>query len=185
MSAGDPRADVKFCPRCGSDRFERKVPPRDDKERQTCVACGYVHYVGPALAAGLIVHDGARLCLVRRALEPGRGKWTFPGGFVDLDEDPAAAAVREAVEETGCRAEVDGLVGVYRSQGPRNRRVVIVVFAGRYAEDVPGQSEEVLEVRWFDRDALPWDDFAFDSTSEALRAFLPNLEDDSAKPNRP
>jgi ADP-ribose pyrophosphatase YjhB (NUDIX family) len=163
---------IRYCPQCGASDLEVKVPRRDDKERQVCAACGYVHYVGPALAAGLVVHDRGRVLLVRRAHEPGLGKWTFPGGFVDLDEEPAAAALRETVEEASCKAEVERLVGVYRSEGPRGKQVVIVVYAGRYVGPAAGGSEEVREVRWFDLDDIPWDGFAFPSTAAALRVFL-------------
>ena len=75
---------IRFCPMCGAGGLEWKVPRRDDRPRQTCAKCGYVHYVGPALAAGIILFDGPRICLVRRAHDPGYGKWTFPGGFVDV-----------------------------------------------------------------------------------------------------
>lgn len=122
---------IRFCPMCGAGGLAWRVPRRDDRPRQTCVACGYVHYVGPALAAGVILRDGPRICLVRRAHDPGFGKWTFPGGFVDVGETPAAAALRELLEETGLRGEIERLVGVYASLGPQGRPVVIVVYAGR------------------------------------------------------
>ena len=170
--SGDPRLDIRFCPLCGSDGLELRVPRRDDKRRPVCLGCGYVHYVGPVVAAGVILRDGAKLCLVRRAHEPGVGLWTFPGGFVDLDEGVPEAARREVVEETGCRCEIDRLVGVYNSLGPRGKRVVIVVYAARLTGDGAGGSEEVAEVRWFDRDDLPWDEFAFTSSSEALRDYF-------------
>ena len=149
-----------------------RVPRRDDRERPVCAGCGYVHYVGPALAAGAILHDGDRFCLVRRAYEPGSGKWTFPGGFVDVDEDPEAAAVRETAEETGYTAQVESLVGLYRSTGPKGKPVVIAVYAARPTGEASGTSEEVSEVRWFSRDELPWGEFAFESTALALRRFL-------------
>jgi len=169
----DPRAVLHFCPACGSEAFEWRVPRRDDRERQVCVRCGYVNYVGPALAAGVILHDDAgRLCLVRRAHDPGLGKWTFPGGFVDLDEEPEAAALREVREETGYHAEVDRLLGAWRSLGPRHKRVVILVYVGRLAGEAGGSSEEVAEVRWFAPAELPWDEFAFASSVEALRRYL-------------
>lgn len=166
---------IRYCPRCGSDRLEQKVPPRDDRERTCCPDCGYVHYVGPALAAGAILHDGERLCLVRHVLEPGAGRWTFPGGFVDVEEHPEQAALRETAEETGFAAAIERLVGAYKSNGPRGKRVVIVVYAARRTGDAPPEGhlvEEVAEVRWFTRDEIPWDELAFPSTADALRAFL-------------
>ena len=172
----DARATIHFCPQCGSDKIVARVPRKDDKVRPCCDECGFVHYVGPALAAGAILHDGDTICLVRRNLEPGRGKWTFPGGFVDLEETCADAALRETVEETGCVATIEQLLGVYRSLGPRGKRVTIVVYVARLdgASAVRDDaSEEVQEVRWFTEDEIPWDEFAFESTVEALRDYLP------------
>jgi len=163
---------IRFCPMCGAKGLEWRIPRRDDRPRQTCVACGYVHYVGPALAAGMILSDGNRICLVRRAHDPGFGKWTFPGGFVDVGEVPAAAALRELSEETGCKGEIERFVGVYGSCGPQGRPVVIVVYAGRMKEGGSGGSDEVQEVRWFGPSDLPWEEFAFPSTVTALRDFL-------------
>jgi len=163
---------IRFCPMCGAGGLEWRVPRRDDRPRQTCGKCGYVHYVGPALAAGMILCDGPRLCLVRRAHDPGFGKWTFPGGFVDVGEAPSAAALRELCEETGQKGEIERLVGVYGSFGPQGRPVVIVVYAGRLKGGGAGASDEVQEVRWFFPADLPWDEFAFPSTATALRDFL-------------
>ncbi|MGH7162923.1 MAG: NUDIX domain-containing protein [Planctomycetota bacterium] len=171
----DPRLALRHCPHCGGASFVRRTPQRDDRARLVCEACGYVHYVGPLLAAGAILHDGERICLVRRAHDPGRGKWTFPGGYVDLDEEAAAAALRETEEETGLAARIEGLVGVYNSLGPRDRRVVIVVYGARAAgAGAPGTGvvEEVEEVRWFSPPELPWNALAFPSSARALRDFL-------------
>ena len=166
---------IRFCPRCGDDKLENKVPPRDDKQRLCCSSCGWVHYVGPVLAAGAILHDtDERCCLVRRALEPGRGLWTFPGGFVDLDEEAHEAALRETAEETGCVGEIEGLVGVYSSEGPRKKRVIIVVYSARHVRDATPKDhtfEEVQEVRWFHEAEIPWDRLAFGSTALALKKF--------------
>ena len=163
---------IRFCPMCGAGGLEWRVPRRDDRPRQTCVKCQYVHYVGPALAAGIILRDDARICLVRRAHDPGFGKWTFPGGFVDVGEAPAAAALRELSEETGCKGEIERFIGVYASCGPQGKPVVILVYSGCVKEGGVGGSDEVQEVRWFAPSDLPWDDFAFPSTVTALRDFL-------------
>jgi len=171
----DPWLQPSYCPRCGCSEFEWRVPRRDDKRRQCCAGCGFVHYVGPVLAAGVILHDGGKLCLVKRAHEPGLGKWTFPGGFVDIDEDPAAAALREVAEETGYQGEIEQLLGAYKSRGPRDRRVVILVYVGRLTgspTEGSKQLEEVEELRWFTHDEVPWEEFAFESSVKALRRYL-------------
>lgn len=168
----DPRLEIPHCPECGASEWVRRVPERDDRTRRCCARCGYVHYVGPALAAGAIVHDDrGRVCLLRRAWDPGRGRWSFPGGFVDVDEEPRAAAVRETEEETGLYAEIERLVGLYPSRGPQEKRVIIAVFAARLTGISARNSDESMETRWFGRPEIPWDDLAFESSGRALRDF--------------
>ena len=173
MSAGQGPA---YCPACGASDWETRVPRKDDKSRQCCRPCGYVHYVGPVLAAGIIVRCEGRYCLVRRAHQPAKGKWSFPGGFVDLDEDPAAAAEREVREETGVEVRAEQLIGLYRSTGPGGKQVVIAVYLGEVSpaalQDCQPPSEEVAAVGWFAVDAIPWPDLAFESTTTALRSII-------------
>jgi ADP-ribose pyrophosphatase YjhB (NUDIX family) len=170
--SADPRSEPSFCPRCGAGVWETRVPRQDDKPRPCCVGCGYVHYVGPVLAAGLILQDGERYCLVRRAHDPGKGKWSFPGGFVDIDERAEDAALREAREETGCEAEIDELIGIYNSTGPGGKRVAIAVFAGRVTSHGSAISEEVAAIEWFVPAEIPWNQFAFEATAAALRSYV-------------
>lgn len=156
--------DVRFCPRCGR-------PATVDYPRSLrCPTCGYGAYYNPKPVAAAILRDDGddALWLLRRAWDPGRGRWTFPGGFVDLGESVPDAARRETREELGVDAELDGLVGVYSRP---DERVVLVVYSGR-ACGLPTTSAEAAEVRRFAVDALPWDELAFWSTTAALRDFI-------------
>ena len=95
----DDSSAYRFCPRCGG-ALERRVLKTTEPERPVCTECGFVFYIDPKIAVGTIVRNADdRLVLVRRAIEPGYGKWVFPGGYVDRGEALTAAAVREAREE--------------------------------------------------------------------------------------
>ena len=108
-------------------RLEPRVIKASEPERLVCVACGFVFYLDPKIAVGTIIRtDGDRLVLVRRAIEPGYGKWVFPGGYVDRGEPLTVAAIREAREECGLDVRLDGLVNIYSYAG---RAPVIVVYA--------------------------------------------------------
>jgi len=88
--------DFRFCPICGGT-LESRLLKDGDPRRLVCTACGYVFYLDPKLAVGTIISiDGGRIVLVKRAIDPGYGKWVFPGGYVDRGEEVRAAAVREA-----------------------------------------------------------------------------------------
>jgi len=162
----------RFCPRCGGSLERRRLKPAEP-ERPVCKACGFVFYLDPKIAVGTIIRTlDERLVLVRRAIEPGYGKWVFPGGYVDRGEPLVAAAIREAREECGLDVRLDGLVNIYSYAG---RAPVIVVYAATAVGGAIAVDEECLEASEFDAAAIPWDELAFRSTHEGLRDYLRGL----------
>ena len=161
-----------FCPRCGG-ALERRVLKATEPERPVCASCGFVFYIDPKIAVGTIIQNGSGgLVLVRRAIEPGYGKWVFPGGYVDRGEALTAAAVREAREECGLEVRLDGLVNIYSYAG---RTPIIVVYAATAIGGELCNDEECLETAVFDNSRIPWDDLAFRSTYDGLRDYLEGL----------
>lgn len=156
-------AQARFCPRC-AEPAEVDFP-----RRITCEHCGYAAYYNPKPVAGAIPFDAeGRVILLRRGFDPGRGLWTFPGGFVDLGESVEQAAHREVDEELGMAIELGALIGVYSRA---DDRVVLIVFAATALSE-PGTSPEATEVRAFAPDVVPWPELAFWSTERALRDAL-------------
>ena len=117
----------------------------------------------------VIADDRKRIVLVKRAIEPGYGKWVFPGGYVDRGEEVQRAAVREAREETGLDVRIDRLINIYSYTG---RTAVIVVYAATMISGTLACDDEGLEAKFFEPEAIPWDELAFRSTHEALQEFL-------------
>jgi ADP-ribose pyrophosphatase YjhB (NUDIX family) len=115
----------------------------------------------PATATGEVV-------LLRRGFEPGKGRWTFPGGFVDLGESVEQAAMREAMEELAIEVTIEHLVNVYSR---RNDRIILIVYAGQTTQP-PQTTPEATEVAAFAHDDIPWGDLAFWSTELALKDYL-------------
>jgi 8-oxo-dGTP diphosphatase len=165
----DDSASYRHCPLCGGT-LEARVVKATEPKRLVCTTCGFIFYLDPKLAVGAIITDAdGRIVLVRRAIEPGYGKWVFPGGFVDRGEEVKLAAIREAREEVGLDIRIDRLVNIYSYPG---RTPVIIVYAATMMGGCLACDDEGLEARFFDRDAIPWDELAFRSTGEALRDFL-------------
>jgi ADP-ribose pyrophosphatase YjhB (NUDIX family) len=162
----------QFCPRCGGP-LERRLLKATEPERPVCTRCGFVFYLDPKIAVGTIIQTtNGRLVLVKRAIEPGYGKWVFPGGYVDRGEQLTSAAIREAREECGLDIRLDGLVNIYSYPG---RAPVIVVYAARAIGGTLCVDEECLETAEFDTTAIPWDELAFRSTHEGLRDYLSGM----------
>ena len=165
----------RFCPVCGSP-FEPRVLRAGEPSRLVCTGatCGFVFYLDPKVAVGTIIsrHDG-QIVLVRRAIEPGYGKWVFPGGYVDRGEEVTLAAIREAREEAGLEIRIDRLIGIYSYAG---RTPIIIVYAAAMTGGELAVDEEGLEARWFGPQAVPWDELAFLSTREAIRDYLQGAE---------
>jgi 8-oxo-dGTP diphosphatase len=159
----------RYCPVCGSS-LEARLLRAGEPERLVCTQCGFVFYLDPKVAVGTIILDEqGQIVLVRRAIEPGYGKWVFPGGYVDRGEEVQAAGIREAREETGLDIRIDRLVNVYSYTG---RAPVIIVYAATMTGGCLACDDESLEAKFFAPDAIPWDELAFRSTEEGLREFL-------------
>ena len=121
-----------------------------------------------ARRGGYFELDGG-IVLIQRAIEPGYGKWTFPGGFVERGETTEAAAEREVLEETGLEIEVAGIIGLYSYEG---QIPAIAVFEARITSGEPRALDETMDVKSFTRDNLPWAEIAFPSTEHALKDYL-------------
>jgi mutator protein MutT len=158
-----------FCPLCGAD-LELRSLKATEPDRLVCIRCGFIFYQDPKVAVGTIIRNGNdEIVLVRRAIEPGYGKWVFPGGFVDKGEEVLIAAVREAREEAGVQIRIDRLLNVYSYPGSAP---VIIVYVATMTGGELVCDDEGLEVKLFTQDAIPWDELAFRSTYEALREYI-------------
>src|SRR5437773_5789576 len=149
----DDAAEFRYCPRCGG-ALERRLLKSTEPARLVCAGCGFIFYLDPKSAVGTIIRtDHDRLVLVRRAIEPGYGKWVFPGGYVDRGEPLTRAAVREAREECGLDIQLDGLVNICSYAG---RAPVIVVYAATAIGGSLCIDEECIETAEFEPVAIPW-----------------------------
>lgn len=148
-----------FCPQCATPLEQR---PFEGKLRPTCPNCGYIAFADPKVAATVLIERAGKLLLIRRAVEPGRGLWCFPGGYVDFAEDPEAAARRECREEVGLSITRLALLDV-----AFNGRVIVITYVARAADTgEPQPADDADQVGWFALDALP--PLAFDTIGRAI-----------------
>jgi len=147
--------------------FERIIPDGDDHVRDVCRTCGFVHYINPKLVVGSVITDAAgRIVLARRAIDPQKGLWTIPAGYMELGETPAQGAAREAWEEARANITIRDLLAVYTI--PHISQVQMMY---RAALDSPviAAGPESLEVALVDWSDIPWTKLAFPSVHWALR----------------
>lgn len=146
----------------------KKVPEGDDRERLVCPDCGFIDYRNPRIVVGAVCTWQDQFLLCRRAIEPSYGKWTFPAGFMELDETVAEGAAREAHEEAGVNVEIGDVIGIY--EVPKVGHVMIMHRAPMLSPTFEAGAES-LEVALFDWEDIPWDDLAFPSVAWTLKRF--------------
>jgi ADP-ribose pyrophosphatase YjhB (NUDIX family) len=148
--------------------FEIKTPEGDDRPRQVCSTCGFVNYVNPKIVVGSVAIWGDKILLCKRAIEPRRGFWTLPAGFMEEGETVEAGAIREAREEACADIAIEGLLAVYSA--PRISQVQLM-FRARLITGEIAAGPESEAVGIYNYDAVPWDELAFPTVAWALRHY--------------
>jgi 8-oxo-dGTP diphosphatase len=158
--------DVNYCPRCGM-AVARKFTY--GLNRAVCPSCNWIHFEDPKVAAGVLIEQDGKVLLVRRVMEPHRGLWTLPAGFVNANEDPARAAERECEEETGLNVHVTGTLEIRFGREHPSGADFIIFYRGQLSGGSLRAGDDADEVAWFPKSALP--PLAFESTKFILKKF--------------
>jgi len=159
----EPRR-IKHCRVCGSPTGYR-VPADDNRERAVCTACGEIHYENPINVVGTIPFWDDQVLLCRRNIEPRRGFWTLPAGFLELGETTAQGALRETDEEAGARIE---LLGLFTVLNVARVGQLHLYYRARLQDTVFAPGPETIEAQLFREHEIPWDEIAFRTVRETL-----------------
>ncbi len=162
--------EPRFCPACGQG-LEPRVLEEDHRPRLVCPD-GHVTWRNPRIVVGTLPVLGGRVHLVRRAIEPAIGLWSYPGGFLELGEAAQEGARRETEEETELRVEIGRLIGVYSRP---HAGVVTILYEATIVGGRVEPRAETSEVRAFGPDEIPWDELAFTTATSALRDWVASL----------
>jgi 8-oxo-dGTP diphosphatase len=155
---------LNFCPNCGSPMTDRYVFGRT---RRACAACGFVFFREPKLAVGALVEQAGKVLLVRRAVDPRLGTWCLPAGYVEYDEGPVEAVIREVKEETGVVIRVKELLAAYHVRSDPRGLGVILIYRAVPESGALAPGDDASEAAYFGPDELPRN-LAFASTRRAL-----------------
>jgi len=162
-------SSLNFCSRCGSS-LEFGAVEGEDRHRLACRSCGYISYVNPRLVVSTIpITEAGEVVLLRRGIEPGRGWWAQPGGFLEVDETVTEGAIRETLEETGLLVEPGEIVGLYSRL---EAAVVVLAIEARVVGGEVRLNPEALEIQAFEPAAIPWPGIAFNTTHWALHDWV-------------
>jgi ADP-ribose pyrophosphatase YjhB (NUDIX family) len=144
----------------------------EGKRRLRCRRCGWTFYGNPIPAAVALVVRGKKILLGRRAAAPYQGTWDLPGGFLEGDETPEVGLRREIKEELGVGIRTARFLGFFHeTYGPRGFPILAMVYRVRLAAGRLVTASDVSELRWFDRERLPFREISFPSVRRALRQF--------------
>jgi ADP-ribose pyrophosphatase YjhB (NUDIX family) len=162
--------EPEYCPACGKS-VEERVLEEEHRPRLVCPD-GHVTWRNPRVVVGTIpVRDG-RVYLARRGIEPAKGRWTCPGGFLEYGEALQEGARRETEEETRLLVEIGRLVGAYSRP---HAGIVTLIYEANVLGGEAEPGAETVEVRDFGPDEIPWDELAFSTTESALRDWVASL----------
>jgi ADP-ribose pyrophosphatase YjhB (NUDIX family) len=158
-----------FCPRCGHALQTREV--EDHRIRPVCPNCGFIVYLNPPIAVGVVATDAeGRVVLIKRGEDPGRGLWGLPAGFMEIDESTEQTARRECFEETGLQVELNELWGVWSYfHSLKQTSGVLVLYRAQITDGEATAGSDSTEVKFFAPDEIPFEQLAFETHKEALR----------------
>lgn len=159
---------MKFCSECAQP-ISQLVPEGDNRERYVCLPCNIVHYQNPRIVTGTLPTYQDQVLLCKRAIEPRKGYWTLPAGFMENGETTEEGALRETLEEANARIKNPHL---YTMITVPHISQVHLFFHGELADLNFSCGSESLEVQLFDEIDIPWQELAFPTISKTLRQFF-------------
>ncbi|MEY8264384.1 MAG: NUDIX hydrolase [Bermanella sp.] len=163
---------MKFCSECAHP-VHLETPQGDNRPRSVCNQCGTIHYVNPRIIAGCLPVFENKILLCKRAIEPRKGYWTLPAGFMEQGETLQEGAVRETLEEAGI--EINAGQMLTSISVAHISQVHIFFLTQMDNAQHAHKTSESLEVKLFAMDDIPWPEIAFPTVKETLRHYLDDL----------
>ncbi len=164
---------IHYCSQCGSKDIHYTIPQGDNRLRFICQSCEFIHYSNPNIVAGCLVLSGEKILFCRRAIEPRKGLWTLPAGFMENHETIAQAAERETWEEA-CAKISD--IRLYTLFNLPHINQVYVMYRGELVDNSYKAGAESLDVQLFHIDDIPWDELAFPTIRETLKLYIEDIK---------
>ena len=161
----------KFCPLCKVSLRRRQV---DGRKRLACQKCGWIYYENPLPVVVCVVRDKeGKILVAKRNLTPGKNKWALPGGFIELDETPETACLRELKEETGLKGKIKELIGIYIQKTRYYGSLLVIGYEVSIFKNSLSLNSELKEAKFFSKKDLPI--IPFLSHREIIKEVVKNI----------
>jgi 8-oxo-dGTP diphosphatase len=147
-----PKREFNYCPVCGG---KLQVDSIEGKNRKNCYSCGFIDYKNPLPCVSIIAIKENKIVLIKRGIEPSKGSWALPSGFMESGEKPEETALRELYEETSLKGEVKDLLGVYSHDVEIYGSLVTIIILVRITEGYIKAGDDALDAKFFDFKEIP------------------------------
>ena len=164
---------MNYCSHCGSDQLVFEIPKEDNRPRFCCRNCDTIHYSNPKMVVGCLPYFEERILLCRRAIEPRKGYWGLPAGYLENKEAVEAGALRETFEEAGIQVELERMHCIYSI--PRISQVYIFFLARMTSPEIL-IGPETMEAKLYQPEEIPYDKIAFPSSVFAIKKYFQDLK---------
>ena len=159
---------IKHCPYCGNKLTKKML---EGRERLFCPTCEKIYYENPTPVVAVVARDDeGKILLIKRKIEPRKGEWALPSGFMEIEETPTQAALRELAEETGLKGKYKKLIGVYSNKSEIHGYLVTIIYEAEIVRGNLCAGDDAEEAAFFTVDQIP--PLAFQSHQQALREVL-------------
>jgi 8-oxo-dGTP diphosphatase len=157
----------KYCPRC---RSELTISAIEEHIRPYCSACGFIYYQNPTPAAGAVIVRDKTILLVQRSIDPRKGDWCLPAGFMEWEEHPRQTTVRELKEETGLDIKITGIFEIFFGMDDPRTHAVLILYLADAVGGILRAGDDALDARYFSFNELPHN-IAFQAHRDALALY--------------
>ncbi len=161
---------INYCIQCGNPLKEKEI---EGKIRKFCSNCGYIHYINPIPIVAIVVNNNGKILIVKRGIEPEKGKWVLPGGFVDGDESPVQAAKRELKEETNLEAEDVKLITLVSTKSEMYGPILMLGYEALNVSGNPAPGDDAVEVKF--KEIVDLNEIAFKSHRIILEKYFKSI----------
>ncbi len=151
-SIDNSKSEFKYCPVCSK---KLNLDLIEGRKRKNCHSCGFIDYKNPLPCVSIIPIKDNKIALIKRKLEPSKGSWAPPSGFMEYKEKPEETALRELYEETSLKGEIVELLGVHSQNTKIYGNLVVIIFLVKITKGKICAGDDAEDAKFFELEEIP------------------------------